>query len=365
MIVYTVTSRFLAALTESHTPSVRVTLLLASGGVENLDITGGSVTVDRGQAIRRTCSVTIADPSLIPRTASDKLAVYGSKMRISRGVQYADGSTERVPLGMFRLDGVEGDVDDGPVTLSGKGLEAIVQDDKFTAPYRVSGTAVSAIATLIQRSIPDAAVVNRATDAAIGARTWDVEGDPWAAVQECATAIGAECYADADGVFIVAELPDPLSVTPVWTVATGEGGAYIKASRGMKVDGVFNGWLARGDNTEAGTTPVSALVTDDDPTSPTYWSGPFGHRPAFYSSSTITTVSAATSAATLKLRASKAPNATGDLSSLPNPALEPGDVLRVIYADGTGELHQIQSLSVPLGEGGDFPITTISAKEDA
>ncbi|WP_327222974.1 DUF5047 domain-containing protein [Streptomyces platensis] len=365
MIVYSVSSRFLAVLAESHTPVSEVTLLRAGGGVETLAITGGSVTVDRGQAIRRTCSVTITDTSLIPRTASDKLSVYGSRLRISRGAQFADGSTELVPLGVFRLDSVDGDADEGPVTLAGKGLEAIVQDDKFTSPYRVSGTAVGAVTALIQRSIPDAAVVNRATDAAIGPRTWDVEGDPWAAVQECATAIGAECYADADGVFIISELPDLLTVAPEWTVAAGEGGAYIKASRGMNSDGVTNGWLARGENTETGTAPVSALVTDDDPTSPTYWAGPFGHRPAFYTSSTLTSVGAATSAATLKLRASKAPNATGDLSSLPNPALEPGDVLRVIYPDGTGELHQVQSFSVPLDEGGDFPITTISAKEDA
>lgn len=363
--MYSVTSRFLAALTESHTPTFLVTLFRADGRVETLDITGGSVPVDRGQSVRRTCSVTIDDTSLIPRTAADKLSVYGSRLRISRGVQYADGSTELVPLGVFRLDSVEGDVDEGPVTLAGKGLEAIVQDDKFTAPYRASGTAVGAVTALIQRSIPDAAVVNRATDAAIGPRTWDIEGDPWAAVQECATAIGAEVYADADGVFIISELPDLLTAIPVWTVAAGEGGAYIRASRGMNVDGVTNGWLARGENTETGAGPVSALVTDDDPASPTYWAGPFGHRPAFYTSSTLTTVNAATSAATLKLRASRAPNATGDFSSLPNPALEPGDVLRVIYPDGTGELHQVQSLSVPLDEGGDFPITTISAKEDS
>lgn len=363
--MYSVSSRFLAALTESHTPVSQVTLLRADGRVESLEITGGSVTVDRGQAIRRTCSVTIVDTSLIPRTAADKLATYGSRLRISRGVQFADGSSELAPLGVFRLDGVDGDVGEGPVTLAGKGLEAIVADDKFTSPYRVSGTAVGAVTALIQRSIPDAAVVNRATDAPIGPRTWDVEGDPWAAVQECAAAIGAECYADADGVFIVSELPDLLAVAPAWTVAAGEGGAYIRASRGMSSDGVNNGWLARGENTETGTAPVSALVTDDDPTSPTYWAGPFGHRPAFYTSSTLTSVGAATSAATLKLRASRAPNATGDLSSLPNPALEPGDVLRVIYPDGTGELHQIQSFSVPLDEGGDFPITTISAKEDA
>lgn len=357
--------RFLPALAESHTPITEVILFRTDGQVSVLPHTGGSVTADRGQAIRRSCTVTSADVSLIPRTATDELSVYGAKLRISRGVLYGDGTQELVPLGVFRLDDVDGDPDEGPVTLSGKSLECVVADDKFTAPYKASGTAVGAIETLIQRSIPDAVVVNRATDAVIGPRTWDIEGDPWAAVQECAAAIGAECYADADGVFIVAALPDLLTVDPVWTVAAGEGGALITATRGMSSANVFNGVLARGENTEADTPPVSALIVDTDPNSPTYWGGPFGHRPMFYTSSTLTTEDACTAAATVTLRAAKAPNASGDLSSLPNPALEPGDVLRVVYPDGSKDLHQVQSFSVPLDTGGDFPITTIAAKEDA
>lgn len=363
--MYTVSDRFLAALAESHTPTVEVKLFRTDGRVETLEsITGGSVPVDRGASTRRTCSVTLADPQLIPQTPADKLSVYGAQLRISRGIQFSDG-IEQVPLGVFRVDEVSGDVDDGPVTISGKSLECVVSDDKFTAPYKASGTAVGAITALIQRSIPSATIVNRATDAVIGPRTWDTQADPWDAVVECGTAIGAEVYADADGVFIVATLPDLLTTTPVWTIAAGEGGAYISADRGMSAANVFNGVLASGENTESDAPPVSYLATDTDTASPTYWGGPFGHRPTFYSSSTITTLAQATAAANLLLKQSVAPNASADISSLPNPALEPGDVLRVVYGDGRRELHQVQSFSVPLEAGGDFTVATISAKEDA
>lgn len=361
--MYAVSDRFLAALAEGHDPISLVQLFRTDGVVETLPITGGSVPVDRGSTVRRTCSVTSADTSLIPRTPTDKLAVYGAQLRISRGIAYSDGTQELVSLGVFRVDEVTGDVDDGPVTINGKGLEQVVSDDKFTTPYRATGTAVSAITGLIQRSVPDAAIVNRATDTAIGARTYDVQGDPWAAVTECAAAIGAECYADADGVFVIAELPDLLTATPVWTIAAGEGGVYVSATRGMSADGVFNGVYASGENAEAGIAQVSALVVDTDPGSPTYWSGPFGHRPMFYSSATLISTGMCTNAATLKLRAAVAPNSTADISSLPNPALEPGDVIRVVYEDGTKELHQIASFTVPLDTGGGFSIQTISAKE--
>jgi hypothetical protein len=361
--MYSVSARFLPALAQSYSPINLVQLFKTDGSTETLDITGGSVTVDRGSATRRTCSVTIADTSLIPRTATSKLSVYGAQLRISSGVTYSDGSQDLVPLGQFRLDAVAGDVDDGPVTLTGKSLECIVADDKFLTPYTATGTAYSAVTALIQRSIPGATVVNTAIDATIGLRTWDVQGDPWAAAVECAAAIGAEVYCDPDGIFVMATLPDIQLATPVWTIAAGEGGVYVSANRGMSSDKVFNAILARGENTAGGVAPVSALVQDLDPSSPTYWNGSFGHRPDFYSSSTLIDPVQCQAAAGLKLAAAKAPNATADITSLPNPALAAGDVIRVVYPDGTKELHQVQSFSVPLDVTGAFTLQTISVKE--
>lgn len=364
--MYPVSGRFLARLAESHRPVTSVQLFLTTGQVVDIPHTGGSVTVDRAQAIRRTCSVTVADPTLIPRTATDQLATYGARLRISRGVDYGDGTQpELAPLGVFRLDSVDGDVSAGPVTLQGKGLEAVIGDDRFTSPYTATGTVVSAITALIHRSLPTADVISQITDVTIGSRAFDIQADPWAGCQEIAAAAGAEVYANADAVFVIATLPDLSTATPVWAIEAVEGGVYISATRAMSADKVFNGILASGENTADNVAPVSYLATDDDPGSPTYWAGPFGRRPDFYSSSTLITTAACINAARLKLAQAKAPNASGDISSLPNPALEPGDVLRLTHEDGSRELHQAASFSVPLDAGGSFPITTISAKEDA
>ncbi|MFJ4925260.1 DUF5047 domain-containing protein [Streptomyces sp. NPDC088736] len=361
--MYPVSDRFLARLAESHQVATQVQLFLTDGRVIDLEHTGGSVTVDRAQAVRRTCSVTVADPTLIPRSPSDQLSTYGARLRIARGVYYGDGTSELAPVGVFRLDSVDGDVNDGPVTLQGKDLSIIVADDKFTTAYKALGTVVSAITSIIQRSLPTADVISTIPSTAIGSRVFDVEADPWAACQEIAAAAGADVYANADGQFVIATLPDPLNTTPVWDVAAGEGGVYISANRGMTSDNVFNGVLARGENTSDNVAPVQYLAVDNDPGSPTYWNGPYGRRPMFYTSSTLITSGACQAAAQLKLAEAKAPNTTGDLSSLPNPALEPGDVLRITHPDTSRELHQVASFTVPLDEGGDFPIGTISAKE--
>jgi hypothetical protein len=364
--VYAVSDRFLKRITESHQVATLVQLFTTDGRVITLEHTGGSVTVDRSQAIRRTCTVTVADPKLIPRTPTDQLATYGARLRISRGVDYGDGTDELVPLGLFRLDEVSGDVNDGPVTLAGKDLSAVIADDKFTAPYSATGSVLSAITAIVQRSLPDTQVsLSGVTDTAIGRRTFDIEADPWAACQEIAAAAGADVFFNADGLVVISVLPDLSTATPAWDIEAGEGGAYIRASRGMTADRVYNGVLARGENTSDNVAPVSALVVDNDPSSPTYWSGPFGRRPLFYSSSTLITTAACTNAATLKLAQARTPNATGDISSLPNPALAPGDVLRIIHPDGSRELQQVASFSVPLSQDGDFPITTIAAKEDS
>lgn len=362
--MYPVSDRFLATLPQPHRVITQVTLFRTDGEVVDLAHTGGSATVDRGQSIRRTCTVASADVSLIPTTPADELAVYGARLRISRGIDYGDGTREMVPLGVFRLDEVDGDLTLGPVTLTGQAIECIIQDDQFRTPYRASGTVVGAITQLIQRSIPDADIVSLIADTAIGSRTWDTEGDPWAAIQEIAAVAGAQCYTNADGTFVIATLPDLLLATPAWEVASGESGVYIKGSRGMSSKGVRNGVLARGENAADGVAPVSYLATDSDPGSPTYWDGPFGRRPKFYSSSTLTTTGKCQAAAELMLQAARAPNATGNFAALPNPALEPGDVLRVIHPDGLKELHQVQGFTVPLEPGGDFPISTIAAKED-
>lgn len=360
--------RFSRALLEPHVPVSVVELHRTDGTVQVLDHTGGSVSVDRGNAIRRTCSVTVPDTSLIPTNPQDATAIYGSRLRILRGILHAEGDTELVPLGMFRVDDVDGDPDEGPVTIQGKDLAAIVADDKFQAPYstRTDTAAVTSITAIIQRSLPDAVIdATAAADATLGVRTWDAQADPWAAVQEIATAIGAECYVDADGQFVIAELPDIVEADIAWQVDAGEGGALISANRGFSREGMFNVVVASGENTESNTAPVSATVADDDPSSPTYYLGPFGRVPTFYSSATLTSSGQCIAAATKILRASVKPNATADITALPNPLLEPGDVIRVRYGNGDKELHQVHSFSVGLELGGDFTLATIGNREDS
>lgn len=362
-----VSARFLAALTQSHDMAVRVDVHAPDGTLlyGNLPIEGGSVTADRSSECRYTCSVTVPDLSLVPYAETDLLTAYGNRLAVYRGVRFADGD-ELVPVGLYRIDDEKDDVDDGPITLTGKGIECSIIDDRFTQNFPVvAGSAlVSVASSLILDAIPGAAFQSLITSPTVASRTWEAGADKWAAIRELAVSAEADVYADAQGTFTIAAIPDIATAEPVWEVAAGEGGVLVSAERGMTRDGVYNGVQVSGENTADDTSLVSSLVVDDDPASPTYWGGPFGRKPYRHSSSLITSVSQAEGVAIALLRDLRAPNASIDLSAVPNPALEPGDCLRVLTSDGLRDLHLIQSLEIPLTPDGAMTISTISRKKE-
>lgn len=358
--------RFIAALAESRRVVSRVEMHWPDDTVTELPHTGGEINVDGGSEIRRTATIDLDDPSRLPFTAAEYLAISGVRLRIRCGV-VIDGEPVTVPVFTGRLDGIDGDPDTGPVSIEASGLEAFVQDDKFAAAYstRSSTAAITSITALIQDTLPDAVVVSDLADDTLGARTWDAGDDRWAAVQEIATAVGAEVYTDAAGQFVVAAVPDVLTSEVAWEVAAGEGGVLISASRGWSRTGMYNVVVASGENAEEDTAPVTATAEDDDPTSPTYVDGPFGRVPRFYSSPTLTSSGLAQGAANALLAKSVKPAVTADITSLPNHLLEPGDVIRVVYADGRRTLHQVRSFSIRLAPGGSFTLQMVGGKEDA
>jgi hypothetical protein len=368
--MYPISTTFRQALTASHTISVQADAYYNGAlTVANLPIADGSVTVDRGSKTRRSLSLTIADPKLLPWNATDPLAVYGQQIVVSRGIRYPNGAKEMVPLGTFRIDEPSGDVLTGPVTITGKSMECAIIDDAFSVPTstRGLGNCVDAITYLIQQTLPTAAVVNETSDnrnPACAIVTWDAGADRWDSVTQIAKAMKAEIYVDALNRFVIRDIPNVLSSSVVWDIAEGEGGTLMSSARQMSRTAVFNAVVASGENTASGTAPVSATAKDTAPTSPTRWGGPFGKVTKRISSALWTTVPICQAAADAALFDAIAPNVQTSISAIPNPALEGGDVIRVAHA-GRLELFLVQSLSVPLTAEGSFSITLRGGKGDA
>ena len=174
---------------------------------------------------------------------------------------------------------------------------------------------------------------------------------------ELAKAAAAEAYFDGDGNFVFGVAPG--AGEPVWIVDSGEGGVMVDASEALARTGVFNGVLIEGQVT-ADTPPISVLVTDDDPLSPTRWAGPFGKVAHVDSSGAVQSAAQAEASAQAILDSQLGLARSLTLIEAPNPALEPGDLIEVRFPDGRSERHVVDSIALDLGAQGAQTIATRS-----
>lgn len=326
---------------------------------QDLPLVDGSISADRGSNVRRTASLTFAG-SVFPTAPDAPLSPYGSRLRIRRALVYGDGAEEVVTLGWYRVDSASRSSHLDSVSVEASDLSALLVDAQFLTPYTVPTTVpvATTVAALVTAAVPDAPVtvnVSRTLDRP-GAATYD--SDRAAAIAELATSIGAELYANADGGFTLADVPDLDTTPPVWSVDTGSRGVRVSMSRQQTRENVTNGIVIRAEDSSGDSGVWQHVETDDDPKSPTWWEGPFGKVPKFYSSPSITTVDQAAAAGASLLRESLGLSRSLDLGLVPNFALEPGDVIAVENDDGIIESHLLETLSIPLSPGGDMTAST-------
>ncbi|WP_237518841.1 DUF5047 domain-containing protein [Streptomyces sp. SID5910] len=354
----------------SHTMVAKVDAYYAGQLLRaDLPFSSGSVTVDRASKSRRKLALTVPDPALLPRGEIDPLAPYGQQLVVSRGIRYTNGAEEWVPLGTFRVDNPSGDTHFGPVNVSGTSMESAVIDDKFQVPTttRGMGGCVDAMTTLIRQTLPDAVVTNLTTgnrNPSVAVATWDAGSDRWDAVTQVARAMSAEIFVDAQDRFVITDLPDVVNGAVAWDIADGEGGNLIASSRSVSRTAVYNAVVASGENSASGAIPVSATAKDVSLSSPTRWGGPFGKSTKFISSALWITAGDCQAAADFELFNAIAPNVEAALDTLPNPALEGNDIVRVIDG-GRKERFLVQSLTIPLTADANFAITLRGGKEEA
>jgi len=175
------------------------------------------------------------------------------------------------------------------------------------------------------------------------------------ALGNLATAAGAEVYFDANGAFVFG--PIPKSGPSVFTIDAGATGVLVSTEEQLDRTSIYNGVLMQGQAT-ALAAPIAALVVDSDPTSPTRWGGPFGKVARVEQSSAVQTVGQAQTAARALLDDRLGATRPLTIALAPNPALEPDDLVRVVFPDGRDELHVVDSIRIPLGAEGDQALVT-------
>ena len=172
--------------------------------------------------------------------------------------------------------------------------------------------------------------------------------DPWQDIRELAQAVGCEVYFDPLGAFVFRPVPDPRRTPAVWTFDDTVNPVVVKAVRQLTDEQTFNYIVVKGEATSV-SNPVAAIAFDNDPSSPTYIGGAYGEVVEYVTMPQVITQDQAQAAANAILANSLGVSDTVTLTGVAMPAIEPGDIVRVVSTDVRANgVYLVNQVTTPL-----------------
>lgn len=350
-------ARFDAAVRQSHTVALHADLYspggrtLVAGG---LDVVGGNVTASAAAERRRSCSVDLADRdgSLARLFAGG--TVPPLELAVSRGIEYAGGGREMIPLGRFHVESSEFALwAPAEFTLACYDRSARVARNTFTSPYVVQpGTGyVEAAVALVRNRLRypvEVSVTTSNTDTTSSPIVYLPQDDPWSkAAVGLVRSAGCEIFFDQAGWLVVRDERGP-APTPDFSYDDGVTSILLPDSKQSATNSPgYNGVLVVGESAANTVSVPRFLAVDDRPESPTYYWGEYGPVTEYVADSNATSGARAELIARARLRRHLGRTDTMSLATVPHPAHDPGDVVGV-RARGADRLMAVESVSVPL-----------------
>jgi len=351
---------------ESHRSTARLAILDPVTFAEEAVFSGagayavsGAVNMARGRGIRRTCSVSVANPdgAFTPEGVGDWFHV-NSLVRLDRGIYLDAEEVEWVTLGHYLLGRPR-----VVVTAAGSTLEVQGEDraklltrSRFTGPTTYAAGA--RIAAIVQAEAQIAGMGStryRLDDLGktlAAARTFEEDEVRIDALGGMCRDYGLDLFVDADGFLATSEPPDPLTAPVAATYAAGVDATMVGLTKEWTDDRLYNHVLVTGEGSDPAHPPVRAEAMDTNPSSPAYINGPLGDRLYRYTSAMITSTAQAQEVANNLLPTVALVEEAISLDAVANPALEPGDAIQVSEpASNTAGRYLVDQVDIPLGPG--------------
>lgn len=325
--------------------------------ISNIPIESFNLSVDRRGDIRRTCELTIVSEDLLlelkkATTGGSSIEPYGGEIRLRHGVIISDTLEEStVPLGVFHIEKMTYEDPGARMNFELVDRSMILKRKLYGFPRNAGGQdKVAVVMHPVTNEMPyvtqivDPAVVTSKIPGGVMHR-----GDMLTIVHETAESLAAEFFFDQNGnacLSPAAKLDATFNGIPDWEVDAGEEGVLVKAGVSVNRGDTYNRVLVIGVNPSEGVAAVYADVQDNDPSSSTYYYGPFGQADKWIDDNTMTTYAACLARANQELANHKGLSRTLDLVCLGNPALDVGDIIRVTYLDGTRAFYLVDSYNL-------------------
>ena len=320
---------------------------------QDLTVHDGSITAASTSQVRWTVRGLVVSGAEVGRRA---LSPYGARVRVFMRMHFDRLTYETVPLGVYRVEEVsQAGLRPGRASIDGLSLESQVQDERFHEPRSLAiGTGQYWATKLIKEVLPEIGISWRLGSSMTPQLV--EERDRWGLIDgrsqdpSIAKSLGGRVFCDSRGSFVAAPVPT-LENEPVWSLTAGDAGTLIEPQQTLSRDRVYNQVVASGAS-ESGKPPVGpAVASDDDPVSPTYYKGPFGAVPLFYTSKLLTTYPQCQMAALSLLAPRLGLKQTVSVSSIVNYAIEPDDVISVTMPNGEEDRHIVDSVNYSLTGG--------------
>lgn len=233
------------------------------------------------------------------------------------------------------------------ISVKAETLPRNIAISRFIAPTSppASATVVSEVKRLLSDIMP-VTVASGVVDQSVPTNLVYPD-DRLNAVQDLCKRIGCDYRTNGAGQLEVY----PIQQSSVWTLAPGAEGFLIDVKRSMKLDGLYNVFVADG---TAGQQPVRGIATVT--AGPLRVNGPHGTYPVFYSSQMITTQAQANAyAATMRDTQLKGLTTELAVTCLPHPGLQKGDWITLSCPTAPGSLvnfpARVAALSLKGHEG--------------
>lgn len=359
-------AEYVAQITQSHTVHARADLLVGgSPALENLAVLDGTVTLDPDAEHRGSLTATLLDTTgtLTPATAEDALASFAAELAPRRGIRLASGTLETFDLGIYGIDTLE-------VAESRQGLT--LQITAFDRSKQVARNSWDQIWPIPAGSPVEVAgrdlLDNRrpglsyelessghlTTLMVFGDRS---ESNPWADARRVFASAGQDLYFDRAGAARAAS-PGSNNVLAAEFVE-GPNCTVTDLARQFSSAEVYNGVIVIGENAAAN---LRATVWDEDPSSPTYYLGPFGRRPRTITTSKARTADQAAAIARLHFHRLAGRADQIQINTVPDPSLDPGDLVLVRRARAAVDgIYRIRRTEIPLRHTSTMSITATLA----
>jgi hypothetical protein len=394
--MYPVSQRFKETFYRTHKRIVVVNVCNFDGSVvqQLRTVVDGNVTVDETQATRRTLSLTIESQghnldNLIPRIKTDLLNPAAShEIRVYRGIDYQDGTTEVVPLGVFQMSKPQvtektaksGDVS-FEIVVTGYDRSSWLARLPWITPYTiVQGTTLSAaVIAAVQNRMASVGATLRmkivnTPNTFVQYTTWGLStgsaDNPWTDLTKLVSGFGYELFFDVEGTLVMQAIASSDKLQPANVAQFEEGVNCTTTAIQLTLDVTkeYSGVIVIARGKGIAVPPVRAEAWDTNINSPTYYLGPFGKVPYIFVTHAFPTFGQtnAQAVATAQLvaqaqlqRLLQQMNAIS-LSAIPNPMIQEGDVITVARSAmgiQSGTKYIVSTMTIPLDTMTEMVIT--------